>query len=101
VADKRASRRVPLVIRVEAQAGGSPQILLAQNISAGGILLRTANPMTEGATLDLKFILPGAEDEIRVAGRVQHVTPGEFVGVRFLELTPAAAEAIRRFVEKT
>ena len=98
--DKRVYRRVPLVIRVEAQAGDKPHILLAQNISAGGILLRTADAMVEGATLDLKFILPGEEEEIHVAGRVQHVTPGEFVGVRFLDLRPAEAEAIRRFVEK-
>jgi uncharacterized protein (TIGR02266 family) len=88
------------VIRVEAQAGSSPQILLAQNISAGGILLRTANPLAEGARLDLKFLLPGTEKEIRAAGRVQHVTPGEFVGVQFLELNPADADAIRRFVEQ-
>ncbi|MGH9788236.1 MAG: PilZ domain-containing protein [Candidatus Acidiferrales bacterium] len=99
--DKRSARRVPLVIRVEAHAGGSPHILLAQNISAGGILLRTADNMTEGATLDLKFILPGVEQEIRATARVQHVTPGEFVGVQFTTLNPTDADAIRRFVEKT
>jgi hypothetical protein len=88
------------VIRVEAKAGGSPHILLAQNISTGGILLRTASPMAEGTTFDLKFILPGAEREIRVAGRVQHVTPGEFAGVEFIDLSPADANAIREFAEK-
>ena len=99
--DKRSARRVPLVIRVEAQAGGSPRILLAQNISAGGILLRAADTMTEGATLDLKFTLPGVEREIHVTARVQHVTPGEFVGAQFVNLNAADAEAIRRFAEKT
>jgi len=99
--DKRSARRVPLVIRIEAQAGGSPRILLAQNISAGGILLRSADPLAEGTTLQLKFILPGADGEIRVAARVQHVTPGEFAGAQFLDLNPTDAEAIRRFVEAT
>lgn len=99
--DKRSARRVPLVIRIEAQAGGTPHILLAQNISAGGILLRAADPMAEGAALHLKFILPGAEREIRVTARVQHVTPGEFVGVQFIDLSPADSDAIRRFVEAT
>jgi hypothetical protein len=98
-AEKRTSRRVPLVIRVEAQAGGSPHILLAQNISVGGILLRTAAPMEEGETLDIKFILPGKETEIHVTGRVQHVTPGQFAGVEFTRLTPEHADAIRQFVE--
>ncbi|HEX9764770.1 MAG TPA: PilZ domain-containing protein [Candidatus Acidoferrales bacterium] len=98
--DKRNTRRVPLVIRVEAHAGGSPRILLAQNISAGGILLRSADAVAEGATLDLKFTLPGVEREIRATARVQHVTPGEFVGAQFVDLNAADAEAIRRFVEK-
>ncbi|MCI0403545.1 MAG: PilZ domain-containing protein [Acidobacteria bacterium] len=100
MADKRTSRRVPLVIRVEAQAGGSPHILLAQNISVGGILLRTAGSMEEGESFDLKFILPGEEVEIQVTGRVQHVTPGQFAGVEFTNLGPGDADAIRRFVEK-
>jgi len=100
VTDKRNTRRVPLVIRVEAHAGGSPRILLAQNISAGGILLRSADAVAEGATLDLKFTLPGVEREIRATARVQHVTPGEFVGAQFVDLNAADAEAIRRFVEK-
>ncbi|MGH9669614.1 MAG: PilZ domain-containing protein [Terriglobales bacterium] len=99
--DKRSARRIPLVIRVEAQAGGSPHILLAQNISAGGLLLRTAEPMEEGTTFNLKFILPGVEQEIHATARVQHVTPGEFVGAQFINLNAADAEAIRRFVEKT
>ncbi len=98
--DKRSTRRVPLVIRVEAHAGGSPRILLAQNISAGGILLRSADAVAEGATLDLKFTLPGVEQEIRVTACVQHVTPGEFVGAQFVDLNAADAEAIRRFIEK-
>ncbi len=100
MADKRISRRVPLVIRVEAQAGGSPHILLAQNISIGGILLRSAGPLEEGATLELKFILPGEEVEIQATGRVQHVTPGQFAGVEFTNLGPGDADTIRRFVEK-
>ena len=99
MADKRSSRRVPLVIRVEARTGGSPRIVLAQNISAGGILLRSADALAEGTTLDLKFTLPGADHEMEVTARVQHVTPGQFIGAQFVDLSPADSDAIREFVE--
>lgn len=97
--DKRSAERAPIVARVEAQAGGFPFIVMAQNISVGGALFRTANPVPEGERVHLKFTLPGAEREIRVTGTVQHVTPGEFMGVQFNDLEPADLEAIKQFME--
>ena len=101
VFEKRVSRRVPIVTRVEAHAGEAPHIILAQNISAGGMLVRTADPVPEGETIQLHFSLPGVDREIRLSAIVQHVTPGEFMGLRFTEMSPADADAIRQFVEKT
>ena len=101
VFEKRVNRRVPIVTRVEAHAGESPHIILAQNISTGGMLVRTANPLPEGETIQLRFTLPGVEREIHVTALVQHVTPGEFMGVRFVEISPEDADAIWQFVEKT
>jgi len=101
VFEKRISRRVPIVTRVEAHADEAPHIILAQNISTGGMLVRTATPVPEGETVQLHFSLPGVDREIRVAAMVQHVTPGEFMGLRFTEVSAADADAIRQFVEKT
>src|SRR5512145_550034 len=100
VFEKRISRRVPIVTRVEAHAGAGPHIILAQNISVGGMLVRTADPLPEGETIELHFSLPGAESEVRATAIVQHVTPGEFMGLRFTQVSPADADAIRQFVEK-
>jgi hypothetical protein len=41
------------------------------------------------------------ENEVRVTAIVQHVTPGEFMGLRFTQMSPTDADAIRQFVEKT
>lgn len=98
--EKRVSRRVPIVTRVEARAGEGPHIILAHNISTGGMLVRTANTVPEGETIQLHFSLPGVEREIRLAAIVQHTTPGEFMGLRFTEVSAADADAIRQFVEK-
>ncbi len=100
VFEKRISRRIPIVTRVEAHAGGGPHIILAQNISVGGMLVRTADPLPEGTTIQLQFSLPGAESEVRATAIVQHVTPGEFMGLRFTQVSPADADTIRQFVEK-
>ncbi|HXE75294.1 MAG TPA: PilZ domain-containing protein [Candidatus Xenobia bacterium] len=100
VFEKRVSRRVPIVARVEAHGGAGPHIILAQNISVGGMLVRTADTLPEGDTIQLRFMLPGIDREIRATAVVQHVTPGEFMGVRFTELGPEDAAAIREFVEK-
>ena len=99
VFEKRISRRVPIVTRVEAHAGTGPHILLAQNISIGGMLVRTADPLPEGDTIQLHFSLPGVEREIRLTAVVQHVTPGEFMGIRFTQVSAEDAAAIRQFVE--
>lgn len=96
---KRILRRVPIVAKVEAQTGGFPFIALAENISEGGVLIRTANPLEDGAVVHLKFTLPNAEKEITVSGHVRHVAPGSSMGVQFDDLDPADHAAIRKFVE--
>ena len=99
MSEQRTADRVPFVARIEAQAGGFPFIALAKNISVGGMLINTANPVPEGQIVHLKFTLPGANREIAVSGTVQHVTPGAYMGVRFQDLNPADLEVIQRFVE--
>lgn len=96
---KRASRRVPVVAKIEAQSGGFPFIALAENISEGGVMVRTTNPLDEGAVVHLRFTLPGSEKQINVNGTVRHVTPGSSMGVRFEDIDPADQEAIRQYVE--
>ncbi len=96
---KRAARRVPIVAKIEAQAGGFPFIALAENISEGGLLVHTTNPLDEGAVVHLRFTLPNSEKQIHVNGTVRHVTPGTSMGVKFEALDSNDLEAIRQYVE--
>jgi uncharacterized protein (TIGR02266 family) len=96
---KRSTRRVPIVAKIEAQAGGFPFLALAENIGEGGMLVRTASPLDEGAVVHLKFSLPGTGREIKVNATVRHVTPGESMGVKFEDMDDADSEAVKKYVE--
>lgn len=98
-AAKRKSRRVPFVAKVEAQAGGFPFIAVAEDISEGGLSVRTASPLEENAVVHLKFTLPQGDREITVSGTVRQVNPGKGMGVQFNDLGPADREAIRSYVQ--
>lgn len=96
---KRATRRVPIVAKIEAQAGGFPFIALAENISEGGMLVRTASPLDEGAVVHLVFTLPGTERQIKVNATVRHVKPEQSMGLKFEDLDDDDVEAVRKYVE--
>jgi uncharacterized protein (TIGR02266 family) len=75
------------------------------NLSEGGLFVATHNLLPVGTPVDLTFTLPGntrvsVRGEVRwtreIDDRVPDVFPG--VGVRFVELTPQASEALHRFV---
>jgi hypothetical protein len=65
------------------------------------MLIRTARPAPEGDTIQLKFTLPAGEKELRVKAFVQHIVPGEYMGVQFVDLDPQVREAIQEFTEST
>lgn len=76
------------------------------NISEGGIFLRTLHLAEPGAPVLVDLYLPGADRVHRVNGRVAWSrapdprSPGSSgMGVEFLGVSGAAAEALHRFVE--
>lgn len=93
--EKRKFRRVPLTAVVHAEAGGQPYNVEGRNISVGGMLVKTEKTLGEGEQLRLEFLLPGELLPVHAIGIVQHVLPGSFMGIRFLEM----AEADRRRIE--
>lgn len=64
--EKRRDPRVPLVLRVEYP--GSPQAVrdATENLSAGGIFIRTDRELREGETLPLQISFPGLLDAVEV-----------------------------------
>lgn len=96
---KRSARRVPIVAKIEAQAGGFPFLALGENISEGGMLVRTVSPLEEGAVVHLRFTLPGTDREIHVNATVRHVNAGQSMGVKFEDMDEKDSQAVKEYIE--
>ncbi|HMD32069.1 MAG TPA: PilZ domain-containing protein [Candidatus Acidoferrales bacterium] len=96
--EKRKFRRVPLVAVVRAEAAGHPYSVEGRNISAGGMLVKTEKTLEEGISLRLEFQLPGDPNPVLATGVVQHVMPGSFMGIRFVDMNEADKKRIESYV---
>jgi uncharacterized protein (TIGR02266 family) len=68
-AHKRDAERVPWVIRVDYEdAVAFPDV--TENLSAGGLFIRTDKPFTVGERLPLRLSFPGHPDPLEIVGRV-------------------------------
>jgi uncharacterized protein (TIGR02266 family) len=98
---------VPL--RVQVSRGAGSRIDYAINLSSGGICVQTLEPSPPGTRLALAFDLDPDEPPIRVmaevawcvkeAERAEGMRFSE-MGMRFVEIADADAEAIECFVER-
>jgi len=98
--ERRAHPRAALAAKVEAESEGRAFLAAAADISIGGMLIYTANPLPEGAALQLTFALPGvpgAERTIRVRARVRRVMANTSMGVAFEDLSADDRAAIEVF----
>ncbi len=105
--EKRKSPRANYVFRVDYS---TPEALFnefADNISEGGLFIKTPNPLPIGTEIVLEFILPLLEEPIKVKGRVEwntelpgirKRTPG--MGVSFQGLSPQHKEKINQVVRQ-
>ena len=64
-----------------------------------GLLFESARPLEVGAKLDLRFRLPGRDQELQALGEVVRQDERPRSGIRFLVLRGDAREAIRAFVD--
>ena len=80
---------------------GRPQ---TKNISAGGILLEMEEGERVGATIMMKFQLPGYENEINAKGKIVRVTRIEAqrfeIGIEFIEIAPEDMQAINSLADE-
>ncbi len=101
----RNGARVPMQTQVDMTSDSNVFTGFSTNLSEGGVFVATVNLLPVGTPVDLTFSLPGktritVRGEVRwtreIDDRVPDVFPG--VGVRFLELSAEASEALHRFV---
>jgi DNA-binding response OmpR family regulator/c-di-GMP-binding flagellar brake protein YcgR len=100
---ERAALRVPYQAPVAVSAQGRQVEGEMVDVSVGGILLRTPQPLSMGTEVEVTFDLPGAPG-LSAQGAVvrterERSERGGRCGVAFLDLSPAALDAVRRFVQ--
>ncbi len=100
-ADRRDSMRVPIQLLVRDAALGGSFEPYAGNLGIGGVYFEAEHPPV-GSRVELRFLVPGAREEIRVAGEVLRVSrEGSRFGahVKFVEIGLDAELAIARHLQ--
>jgi len=104
----RASERFDLEVNVDLESDSNFYTGLTQNISAGGLFIATNAIRKIGDRITLKFSLPGVPEPVAVETEVRWIRENSALhkiegssgmGVRFVNLSPAAATAIQQFLE--
>lgn len=100
--DRRDSHRVPIRLLVRDVAlGGSFEPFLG-NLGIGGVYFEALHPPA-GSRVELRFIVPGAGEELEVAGEVVRVSrEGARFGahVKFVDIPVAEELAIARYLQQ-
>jgi uncharacterized protein (TIGR02266 family) len=104
----RAAERFDLEVKVDLESDHNFYTGLTQNISSGGVFIATSAIRKIGDHITLKFTLPGSGETLAVDTEVRWIRENSALhkvegatgmGVRFVNLSPAAATAIQKFVE--
>ena len=100
--DRRDSMRVPIQLLVRDAALGGSFEPFTGNLGIGGVYFEAPHPPI-GSRVELRFLVPGAREEIRVAGEVLRVSregPRFGAHVKFVEIGLDAELAIARFLQQ-
>ena len=74
----------------------------AENISISGLLVRSEKQSAADTTLNVKFLIPGANPSdsviVQAEARVAHLVPGVFMGLEFTQIPDSTRMAIEWYV---
>jgi c-di-GMP-binding flagellar brake protein YcgR len=102
--ERRAHQRTPLDVFANRFLDGYPYLCRTSDISLEGLRLRRLNEPAVDETprtrfTGLQFQLPGSDEILTASGEVvSHDDEARSLGVRFTQLAPQTAAALRRFL---
>ena len=103
-----ARRHVRTMVRlkVDATGGSGPMFGNSVNVSAGGMLLESSQPLAKGEMLELRFVLPGDERPVVARARVVREADAtdpdrQATGLSFEGMTDDDRARIEAFVAAT
>src|SRR6187431_2623112 len=97
--NRRGSPRVVLGIPIAYRFGNTIAAALTLNLSRGGIAIRTTSPLENGASVRLRFRLPGSKRDIDAEGRVAWSDRRVGMGIQFEKVDPGHQSLIDNFVD--
>lgn len=98
-AEKRRFPRVPLVTQIVTDV--CTAIAFSRDISLGGMIIETKEPLPVGAEFEVRFHLEGDDPILVAQAEVVYVVLKLAMGVHFIDLAPDNAKRIEAFVTKS
>jgi uncharacterized protein (TIGR02266 family) len=104
----RSAERFDLEVKVDLESDHNFYTGLTQNISAGGLFIATHQLRRIGDRIKVNFSLPGASTPVSVETEVRWIRENSLLhrfdgstgmGVRFIDLSHEASQAIKSFLE--
>ena len=95
---RRRYVRLPVVVPVECTSESGPFQTRSVDLAQGGILLESSGGLSAGATVQVKFSLPGIREPLNLAGRVVRKTSQGGLAVEFIEPEHMEGAALQLFV---
>jgi len=102
---QRKDLRVLVQMEVEGVLGENAFYGESENISRGGLLIKSETLLKKGSVINIKFHLPGKQYHIEAEGEVVRIDEESFepkygLGIAFQDLNSIAKEMIRDFIKK-
>jgi uncharacterized protein (TIGR02266 family) len=98
--DRREFFRIPVTTKVKFKDGDREEVLFTEDLSEGGLFLKSMNPPFVGTVLDLEISIPNVDQLIQLKGEVAWRLEGKGCGVRFVRVTQAQRKLIKGFLEE-
>ena len=98
--NRRSGPRVVLAISVSYRVGETIATAVTLNIGAGGLAVRTMNPLQPPDKVHTRFRLPGSALDVEAQCRVAWSDSRVGMGLQFERVDPAAQAAIDDYVDQ-
>ncbi len=95
---RRRDPRIPFITAVELETPYSVVYGFSDNVSLGGMLVRTDSALAPGSPALITFILRGF-GRMQIQARIVHCRPGVRAGIQFVGLTQAQRAMLRGFAQ--
>ncbi len=97
--ERREFLRIPVTTRVKFKDGNREEILFTDDLSEGGLFLKSETPPFKGTVLELEISVPNIDKLIKLKGEVAWRLEGKGCGVKFLRITQAQRKLIKSFIQ--